>query len=438
MSPELTTVLMLLSLFILITGFPLAFGIASVGLFFGLLTSGTSFLHMLPSRLLSGTLSNYILAAVPLFIFMGTMMQSSGVADRAFEVLQRWIGSIRGGIGVAAMVLSILFAATTGVVGASVTVIGLLAVPAMLNASYSGRMASGVICAGGTLGILIPPSIMLILYAPMAGVSVIQMFAGALIPGLILGGMYITYILLRCAIDPEEGPGLPPDEKLPFFSMESLISAFTYLVPPVVVIGAVLGSIFLGVASPTEAGAVGSLCATLLCIVYGQLTWDRFKQNCYITIRVTSMIIMIAVAANIFTGAFLSAGCGQVITNFLNALGLGSWGTLIVVLLIIFFLGMFIDWIGILMIIVPIFSPMLESLGFNPLWVGLVICTSLQISFLTPPFAYSIFYLKGMNLGPTLPDIYRGVLPFVGIQILVVILLLIFPQLTLWLPKVLS
>jgi tripartite ATP-independent transporter DctM subunit len=220
--------------------------------------------------------------------------------------------------------------------------------------------------------------------------------------------------------------------------MESLISAFKYLIPPIVVIGAVLGSIFLGVASPTEAGAVGSLCATLLCLAYRQLTWARFKQNCYVTIRVTSMIIMIAIAANIFTGAFLSAGCGQVIINFLNSLGLGSWGVFLVVLLIIFFLGMFIDWIGILMIIVPIFSPMLASLGFNPLWVGLVICASLQISFLTPPFAYSIFYLKGMNLGPTLPDIYRGVYPFVIIQILVVALLLIFPELSLWLPRVLG
>lgn len=434
MTPEITTILMLLSLFVLITGFPLAFGLASVGLLFGLLTTGSSFLFLIPSRILDGILSEYIMAAIPLFIFMGTMMQTSGVAGRAFYILQRWMGTMRGGIAISAMVLSILFAATTGVVGASVTVIGLLAVPAMINAKYSKALASGVVCAGGTLGILVPPSIMLILYAPMAGVSVIQMFAGAIIPGLLLGISYIIYILIRCAILPNDGPGLPANEKLPFFCRESIISSIKYLFPPVLLILAVLGSIFFGVASPTEAGAVGALSATILCIIYGQLTWERFKQNCYITIRITSMIILIAVAANIFTGAFLSAGCGQVITNFLNALGLGPWGMFITVLLIILFMGMFIDWIGILLIIVPIFSPIVHLTGFNPLWVGLVICTSLQISFLTPPFAYAIFYLKGMDLGPSLSDIYNGVFPFVALQIIVVILMLIFPEIALWLP----
>ncbi|MDZ7698857.1 MAG: TRAP transporter large permease subunit [Deltaproteobacteria bacterium] len=200
----------------------------------------------------------------------------------------------------------------------------------------------------------------------------------------------------------------------------------------------VLGSIFFGIASPTEAGAVGSIGATALGLAYKGLTWQSFKENCYTTIRVTAMIIFIAVAASLFTGAFLSAGCGQVITDALLGLGLGRWGIFITVLLIILFLGMFIDWIGILMIIVPIFSPMLLTLDFNPLWVGLVICTSLQISFLTPPFAYSIFYLKGINVGLDLPEMYRGIIPFVGLQIIVVVLIILFPQLCLWLPRILS
>jgi len=437
MSPELTTILMILSLFVLLAGFPLAFGIGTVGLVFGLLTSGKAYLYMIPLRVVTGTLSEYIFAAVPLFIFMGTMMQTSGVAERAFRIFDRWMSGINGGLALATVALAVLFAATTGVVGASETAIGLLAVPAMLKARYSKSLASGAVCAGGTLGILIPPSIMLILYAPMAGVSVIQMFAGAIIPGLLLGGAYLVYIIVRTAINPEMGPSLPTEEGLKFFSFESLILGSKYLFPPVFIVFLVLGSIFFGVASPTEAGAVGSMGAVGLGLAYKRLSWKDFKQNCYMTLRITSMIIFIAIAATMFTGAFLSAGCGQVITDFLHSLGLGPWGIFITMLIIILFLGMFIDWIGILLIIIPIFSPILMKLGFNPLWVGLVVCTSLQISFLTPPFAYSIFYLKGLDVGLELPDMYRGIVPFVFLQIFVVIIIIIFPQLCLWLPKVL-
>ena len=438
MSPELTTILMILSLLVLLAGFPLAFGVGTVGVFFGLLTSGPGFMYMIAPRVMDGVLSAYILAAVPLFIFMGNMMQASGVAEKAFRILHRWMGGMNGGLAVATVILAVIFAATTGVVGASETAIGLLAVPSMLKARYSKSLASGCVCAGGTLGILIPPSIMLILYAPMAGVSVLQMFAGAVVPGMLLGLLYIVYILVRCAINPSMGPAMPPEERLGVFTKESLVDGFKYLLPPLFLVFLVLGSIFFGVASPTEAGAVGAIGATLLGLVYKGLTWQTFKDNCFVTIRVTAMIVFIAVAASLFTGAFLSAGCGQVITNTMESFGLGPWGIFITMLVIILFLGMFIDWIGILMIIVPIFSPMLLTLGFDPLWVGLVICTSLQISFLTPPFAYSIFYLKGINVGLDLPEMYRGVVPFVGIQVLVVILIIVFPQICLWLPKVMS
>ena len=271
----------------------------------------------------------------------------------------------------------------------------------------------------------------------MAGVSVLQMFAGAIVPGMLLGLSYIIYILIRCAIDPSMGPSMHTEERLKVFTKESLIDGLKYLLPPLFLVFMVLGSIFFGVASPTEAGAVGAIGATLLGLAYKGLTWQTFKENCYGTIRITAMIVFIAVAASLFTGAFLSAGCGHVITNTLVSLGLGPWGIFITMLLIILFLGMFIDWIGILMIIVPIFSPMLLSLGFNSLWVGLVICTSLQISFLTPPFAYSIFYLKGINVGLDLPDMYRGIVPFVGIQMVVVILIILFPEICLWLPRML-
>ena len=438
MSPELTTILMLLSLFILLLGFPLAFGIGTMGLLFGYLTGGNAFLYMLPQRVMNGTLSEYILAAVPLFIFMGAMMQSSGVAEKAFYTLQRWMAGLRGGLGVATIVLAMIFAACVGVVGASETAIGLLAIPTMLKANYSKDLASGVVCAGGTLGILIPPSVMLILYAPMAGVSVVDMYAGAFIPGLLLGGFYILYILLRAAIFPSTAPNLPKEMSLKFFSRESLRDGFKYLLPPVGMVFLVLGSLFFGVASPTEAGAVGSLGAIGLGFLYRTISWQSFKDNCYLTLRITAMIIFIAIASNIFTGAFLNAGCGQVITDFLMGMGLGRWGIYIVLMMIIIVLGCFIDWIGILMIMVPIFAPILFNLQFDPLWVGLVVCVSLQISFLSPPFAYSIFYLKGIAPELDLKDIYKGVIPFVGIQLFVTALCIIFPAVTLWLPKVLS
>jgi tripartite ATP-independent transporter DctM subunit len=437
-SPEILTILMILSLLVLVTGFPIAFGVGTAGLVFGLMTSGPAFLYMIPHRVISGVLSEYILASVPLFIFMGNMMSSSGVAERAFSLLHRWMSGVNGGLAVATVILAMMFAATTGVVGASETAIGLLAVPSMLKANYSKPLASGCVCAGGTLGILIPPSIMLILYAPMAGVSVIQMFAGAIVPGLLLGFAYISYILVVTAFRPQMGPALPSTERLKFFSRQSLVEGFKYLFPPLFLVILVLGSIFFGFASPTEAGAVGSIGAIFLGLIHKKLSWADFKQNCYSTIRVTAMIIFIAIAASIYTGAFISAGCGQVITNFLAGLGFGDWGIFISMLLIILFLGMFIDWIGILMIVVPIFSPVLMTMGFDPLWVGLVICTSLQISFLTPPFAYSIFYLKGINVGLEIPDMYKGIVPFVGLQIVVVVLLILFPGLCTWLPRVLQ
>ena len=438
MSPEVITILMILSLFVLLAGFPLAFGIGTVGLGFGYLVMGEGFFKMIPIRVVPGILSENVFAAIPLFIFMGTLMQTSGVAERAFGVFHRWMSGIKGGLAVATVCLAVVFAATTGVVGASETAIGLLAIPAMLKARYSPSLASGCVCAGGTLGILIPPSIMLILYAPMAGVSVIQMFAGAVVPGFILAAGYVLYILIRSAINPELAPSLPSEERLAFFSMESLMLAVKHLIPPFLLILLVLGSIFFGVASPTEASAVGSVGAIVLCLAYKRLTWESFKENCYTTMRVSSMIMFIAIAASIFTGAFLSAGCGRVITEIVTGLGMGRWGIFITMMVLILFMGMFIDWIGILLIIIPIFVPILKTLGFDMLWVGLVICTSLQISFLSPPFAYSIFYLKGLDLDLELKDIYRGVIPFVGIQIIVVILLILFPQLALWLPNMMS
>jgi tripartite ATP-independent transporter DctM subunit len=239
-------------------------------------------------------------------------------------------------------------------------------------------------------------------------------------------------------ITPEMGPSLPKEMGLKFFSRDSLVQGVKYLSPPLGLVFLVLGSLFFGVASPTEAGAVGSIGAIGLGLMYRTITWKSFRENCYLTLRITAMIIFIAIASNIFTGAFLNAGCGQVITDLLLGLGLGRWGVFIVLLMIILILGCFIDWIGILMIMVPIFAPVLFSLKFDPLWVGLVVCISLQISFLSPPFAYSIFYLKGIAPDIPLKDIYQGIVPFVLLQMLITMLCIVFPELCLWLPRVLS
>ena len=375
MSPELTTILMLLSLLILLTGFPIALGVGTVGLVFGLLTSGQAFLYMMPMRLMTGTLSEYILAAVPLFIFMGTMMQTSGVAERAFQVLHKWMSGLNGGLAVATVALAILFAATTGVVGASETAIGLLAVPAMLNANYKQSLASGCVCAGGTLGILIPPSIMLILYAPMAGVSVIQMFAGAMIPGILLGYLYRLYP------DPvfyHSGIAKPaPGRRCRFFpwNLSSWGSNISFLRP--------------------SRGSRSGLHSYRGCFPHGG-RGRRFHRRHH-----PEYVVQAAYLEEIqgklfyddqdYVDDYFHRRCRQPFYRRFSERGVRSgdyrfshvpWfrqvGHLYYHAADYPFLGMFIDWIGILLIVVPIFSPILFNLGFDALWVGLVICTSLQ------------------------------------------------------------
>lgn len=439
MSPELITILMIVSLVVVVlTGFPITFGIATIGLTFGLLGMGHAYLTMVPMRVMTGTLAEYIFAAVPLFVFMGTLLSSAGIAEMAYGVMYKWMAGLRGGLALATIIVCTIFAACTGIIGASVTAMGLLAVPAMLKRGYNKPLVGGSVCAGGTLGILIPPSIMLIIYAPMAGVSVVGMFAGAIFPGLILSALFIGYILIACYRKPDLGPPLPLEERVKFWTKKSLGEGAIYLFPPVVLILAVLGSIFFGVASPTEAGAMGSIAAIILGLAYRKLNWANFKSAVYTTARISVMIIFIALAATLFTGAFLGSGCGTVVANFLLGLPLGRWGVFLMMLLIIFIMGMFLDWVGIVMIMVPIFGPIVIALGFDPLWAGLVVCVSLQMSFLTPPFAYAIFYLKGLDVGLDLPDLYRGIIPFVILQAIGVALCIIFPQIPMYLPGLLK
>ena len=436
MDPQFLAIMMFVVLLAgVMTGFPLAFVLMGTGMFFGLLGWGSAVLDQMVSRTY-GIMSNDALVAVPLFIFMGYMMERSGIADGLFDTLQQLFGPLKGSLALATVILGTVLAATTGIVGASVTMMGLLTLPPMLKRGYDISLSTGTILAGGTLGILTPPSIMLILYGPMAGLSIARLFAAAIIPSLVLSGLYMVYITIRCVLNPALGPALPAEERrIPLSRL--MIKFLTTLVPPMALILAVLGSIFFGLAAPTEAAAVGGFGAAVLCAFYRKLTWTNIKETVYLTLRTSAMILILTVGATVFTGVFLALGGGGLIEGFLLGMALPPFGVLVIVMLIVFLLGMFVDWIAILLILIPILNPVVRALGFDTLWFAMVVCINLQMSYLTPPFAYSIFYLKGVSpSGVEVVDIYKGAIPFVGLQMIGLILVIVFPALITWLPKV--
>jgi len=437
MSPELMVVLMFAALFVgIFLGYPTAFVLGGVAMIFGLIDSGPQVFSLFITRLYD-LMKNYTLLAVPLFLFMGVFMERSGVAKRLFNALHLLWGGIRGGLGISTIAISALFAATTGVVGASEVTIGLMALPSMLKHNYNRALACGSICAGGTLGILIPPSVMIVIYGPIARVSVGKLFLGTVVPGLLLSLLYMLYIGVRCYLRPQDGPPMPANERnVPIGRKIGLL--LTSVLPPALLIMAVLGSIFLGIAAVTEAAAVGVITSMMLAACYGQLNFKTLKSAGYETLSITSMILMIAVGASFFSTVFVSIGGDDVISELFLSLPFGRWGVLIVIMLLLVMLGMFIDWMGILFIVVPLITPIAADLGFDPVWFAVLVMVNLQISFLTPPFAYSIFYLKGITPPEVkTTDIYRGVLPFVAIQIVAIVLCILFPSLLITLPAVL-
>jgi len=437
-SPELITILMFGALLIaILLGYPLAIAIGGVGMFAGILFLGPVVFYMFPLRVL-GLMSDYILLAVPLFIFMGTMMEASGTAERLYGALYLWLGALRGGLAIATILMGTILAACVGIIAASTIMMGLIALPSMIQRGYSRSVATGSVCAGGTLGILIPPSIMLVLYGPMASLSVGKLLMGAFMPGLLLSTLYVSYIAIRCTIRPQDGPPMPPEDRaMPLLKKLGIL--FGGLIPPIFIIMAVLGSIFFGVASPTEAAAVGALASIILAFAYRRLNWETLTKSMLTTLRITCMAFLIVWGATMFTGTFLKLGGGEVVTNLVLATPGGKWGAFGVIMFVIFILGMFIDWMGILFIMVPIVTPIGGVLGFDPIWFALMVCVNLQMSFMTPPFAYAIFFVKGITKpewGVTTGDIIRGVIPFVGLILIGLTLCAVFPQIILWLPGV--
>jgi tripartite ATP-independent transporter DctM subunit len=423
-------------LIVIMLGVPIAFSLGALGLFFGLIWVGPSCLPLFINRIF-GQMSSGSLPAIPLFIFMGFMLERSGATKELYRVIYHLLGNIKGGLAVTTIVISTLFAACTGVIGASIVTMGLIALPSMVNHGYNKPLACGSVMAGGTLGIIIPPSILLILYGPIAGISVAKLFASSIIPGLLLSFIFIIYILVITKINPSYGPSISKREKEKINKKELVKDFFYYLIPPLVLILMVLGGIFFGFVATTEAASVGAFGSIFLALAYRKLSWKIFKETVIQTLKTSSMVLFVALGASLFTAIFISLGGTSYLTDLALSLPGGKWVILIFMMIIIFFLGMFIDWIGILYICVPVFTPIAAELGFNSLWFATVVCVSLQASFLSPPFAYSIFFLKSIAPeGVTLSHIYKGAFTFIILQMIGLILLVIFPNIALWLPSI--
>lgn len=417
----------------LLVGYPVAFTLGAVALLFGSVFLGLDFFNLLPLQIW-GTMNNFTLLAVPLFIFMGVTLDKSGLAEDLLETMGLLFGKMRGGLAVSVVIVGALLAATTGIVGATVVTMGIIALPTMLKRHYSPLLATGTIAASGTLGQIIPPSIILILLGDVMGVPVGRLFVGAVVPGTILILLFLIYILCLAWINPGIAPALKNNESEHLFSKV----IFT-LLPPLLLITSVLGSIFAGIASPTESAAVGALGAMILSAAHKQLTLNRLKAAMELTARLTSMVFMILIGAIAFGLVFRGMGGDTLVREVMTNIPGGVWGFMFASMLLIFVLGFFLDFLQICFIVVPIIAPIANFLGIDLLWLAVLIGLNLQTSFLTPPFGFSLFYLKAVAPPEIrIQDIYRGIIPFVMIQILTLILLILFPKLVTWLPDLMD
>jgi tripartite ATP-independent transporter DctM subunit len=416
-------------------GFPVAFSLMGMSLVFGIVGFGDAVGQMLIRRVWD-VANNYVLAAVPLFVFMGSMLEASGIASKLFESMIQWTGRLRGGMAIGTVMMCTIFAAATGIIGASEVVIGLLAIPPMLARNYNKGLICGTICAGGSLGTIIPPSVVIVVYGPAAGLSVGRLLMAAVFPGLLLSSLYITYIVVRCLIRPQDGPGLPEEE----FGMPlkaKLKLTVTSLLPPLTLIFAVMGTILLGWAAPTEAAALGAFGAVVLTTIYGKMSWPTFRDACVNTLRISSMIMLVLTGGTMYTGVFLGMGGGEVTEKLLMALHLSPWMMVLLFLFMAFVAGFLLDWISVLLIFVPIFIPIVIKMGFDPIWFSILFLVVIQTSYLTPPMAPAIFYLKGI-VPPAIKvtDMFKGVAPYIALQLVGIGIIMMFPKIALWLPEI--
>ncbi|MEQ1522816.1 MAG: TRAP transporter large permease subunit [Aestuariivirga sp.] len=435
--PQLGVFMLVLFVGLIMLGFPIAFTLIAMGVGFAWLAFDGNWepvMSLLVQRTWS-VMTNDVLISVPLFVFMGYIVERANILDRLFRSIQLAAGALPGSLALATLLTCALFATATGIVGAVVTLMGLLAFPAMLKQGYDVRLSAGVVCAGGCLGILIPPSIMLILYGATAGVSPVQLYAGALFPGLMLAGMYMAYVVIRVMINPALAPPLPSVERdVPFFTIvRELLTSF---VPLALLIFSVLGAIMFGLATPSEAAAIGALGALVLAAAYRSLTFEKLKESVYLTARTSAMVCWLFVGSFTFSAVFAILGGDAVIKDFVVGLDLSPLMFLIVTQIIIFILGWPLEWTEIIVIFVPIFLPLLDHFGIDPLFFGILIALNIQTSFLSPPVAMAPFYLKGVApKHVSINDIFAGVMPFIFIVVFAMVLLYMFPAIGMWLPS---
>jgi tripartite ATP-independent transporter DctM subunit len=432
MSIEMITISMFGSMLILLLlGLPVAFACGVVGVIFTAILQGLPAVNIVPTRIF-GLMTNYLLAAIPLFIFMACILERGGLIAEIYEMVHQWVGWLKGGVATASVGACTLMAAMVGVIGASEVTMGVIALPEMLKRRYDKYIAAGSILAGGTLGILIPPSVMLIVYGMVDNSSIGQLYAGAFLPGFLLASLYIMYITIRCYINPRLGPAIPKEERL---SLRGKLRKTLPIIPAGILIFLVLGTIILGIAAPTEAAGVGAAGAIILTAVQGKLKWKGVVEACENTLKSSAMVLWTMFGANVFVALYVMVGGGKFVTDVLVGSGLSKWVILGIMQLILIFLGCFIDWVGIVMLTVPIFGVIIRHLGFDPIWFGVLFAVNLQMSFLSPPFGYALFYLKGVappEISTT--DIWRAAAPFLALQFVGLVLCMIFPDIILVVP----
>ncbi|MCR9178271.1 MAG: TRAP transporter large permease subunit [Alphaproteobacteria bacterium] len=432
LGPELLTLILFGSLVIvLLAGVPLVFALGGVATLFVIPIWGWEGLPILANRTYMA-MDLFLLVAVPMFIFMGAILQRCGIAEDLYELMYHWMGQLRGGLAAGTVLICTLFAAMVGISGAATTSMGLLALPAMLKRGYKKDIAIGCISAGGALGVLIPPSVLMIILALFARLSIGELFIAGILPGLLLSGLFVAYILIRCAIQKDMGPGVPVEEQLSRAKRFRLLGG---LFLPIGLILMVMGSMFFGLATPSEASAIGAFGGLLSAAVKRKLSWSTFVDASFVTLRLSAMVIWIVFAASVFTALYAVTGAADLIADLIGGVGEGWW-PIIVMMLIFFVLGMFFDPTGIVLLTTPIFFPLVIELGYDPLWFAILFVINMEMAYITPPFGFNLFYMRAVvPPGITMMDIYKSAIPFVGLQAVALIICMIFPGIITWLPS---
>jgi tripartite ATP-independent transporter DctM subunit len=429
---------------VLVAGLPLAFVTGGLGVAFLYLVGNQDMLNLMPSRIFP-MMTNYQLSAIPLFIFMASVLEKAGIIEELFDVVYKWMGGLKAGLAIATIIASTLLAAMVGVIGAAVVTMGLIALPAMLKRNYDPEIAIGSIMAGGTLGILIPPSILAIIYGVIAQQSVGELYLGSLIPGLMLAGMYAFYVWLRGSLNPKVAPPMPVEDRV---DMSEKLRLLRKMLAPILLVMLVLGIIFTGIATPVEAAGIGTFGALIVAAMHRRLTWPNLHAACMTTLIATAMVMWIIFGASIFVGFYILQGGQTFVQELISGAGLSPYMVLALMMVLLVALGMFLDWVGILLLAVPIFVPLIEGLTFDgllgfpgvdpakvSLWFGVIYLVNMQMSFLSPPFGYALFYIKGVCPPHiTMAQIFKASFPFLGIQALGLLLVILFPALVTWLP----